>query len=208
MVLNGRSAGRLPKPPDNNTLHTEPRAARLFLLARLSPRPGERCRYPAKTQMNTPYFICETCKVRVESGYRWAISHLHLDPKIVEYGESINANEILECRPFWNLPNDREHSRLRELLPIVRSFIECHEKHGIRFGDDVSFPESYFEFEWLDISPSPALVPRYFVEKLKYQSWQEVQDYVNSIESEPWWWNTSDHPKARQTFERMVANAG
>ena len=27
---------------DNNTLHTEPRAARRFLLARLSPRPGER----------------------------------------------------------------------------------------------------------------------------------------------------------------------
>ena len=33
---------------DNNTLHTEPRAARLFLLARYSPRPGERCRYSAK----------------------------------------------------------------------------------------------------------------------------------------------------------------
>ena len=30
---------------DNNTLHTEPRAARLFLLASLSPRPGERWRY-------------------------------------------------------------------------------------------------------------------------------------------------------------------
>ena len=27
---------------DNNTLHTEPRAARVFLLASLSPRPGER----------------------------------------------------------------------------------------------------------------------------------------------------------------------
>ena len=32
---------------DNNALHTEPRAARLFLLASPSPRPGERCRYPA-----------------------------------------------------------------------------------------------------------------------------------------------------------------
>ena len=31
----------------NNTLHTEPRAARHFLLASLSPRPGERCRYHA-----------------------------------------------------------------------------------------------------------------------------------------------------------------
>ena len=27
-------------------MHTEPRAARLFLLASLSPRPGDRCRYP------------------------------------------------------------------------------------------------------------------------------------------------------------------
>ena len=30
-------------------MHTEPRAARLFLLARLSPRPGDRCRYTADT---------------------------------------------------------------------------------------------------------------------------------------------------------------
>ena len=32
---------------DNNALHTEPRAARGFLLASRSPRPGERCRYTA-----------------------------------------------------------------------------------------------------------------------------------------------------------------
>ena len=39
---------------DNNTLHTEPRAARVFLLASLSPRPGERCRYPTQsdTELN------------------------------------------------------------------------------------------------------------------------------------------------------------
>ena len=29
-------------------MHTEPRAARFFLLASRSPRPGDRCRYPAK----------------------------------------------------------------------------------------------------------------------------------------------------------------
>ena len=33
---------------DNNALHTEPRAARVFLLACLSPRPGERCRYHSR----------------------------------------------------------------------------------------------------------------------------------------------------------------
>ena len=39
---------RVLNPRDNNTLHTEPRAARFFLLASLSPRPGDRCRYPTK----------------------------------------------------------------------------------------------------------------------------------------------------------------
>ena len=34
---------------DNNALHTEPRAARVYLLASRSPRPGERCRYQANT---------------------------------------------------------------------------------------------------------------------------------------------------------------
>ena len=29
-------------------MHTEPRAARLFLLASRSPRPGDRCRYLAQ----------------------------------------------------------------------------------------------------------------------------------------------------------------
>ena len=35
-------------------MHTEPRAARAFLLASQSPRPGDRCRYhaPLKTMMN------------------------------------------------------------------------------------------------------------------------------------------------------------
>ena len=53
-LIGKRASGKLrsgwkddAKTPDNNTLHTEPRAARLFLLASLSPRPGERCRYHA-----------------------------------------------------------------------------------------------------------------------------------------------------------------
>ena len=33
-------------------MHTEPRAARLFLLARPSPRPGNRCRYPAMARFS------------------------------------------------------------------------------------------------------------------------------------------------------------
>ena len=41
----GNDAGPDNLAPDNNALHTEPRAARVFLLASRSPRPGERCRY-------------------------------------------------------------------------------------------------------------------------------------------------------------------
>ena len=40
-----RMTGSDAQTRDNNTMHTEPRVARLFLLARLSPRPGDRCRY-------------------------------------------------------------------------------------------------------------------------------------------------------------------
>ena len=42
---------------DNNTMHTELRVARLFPLARLSPRPGDRCRYPALMFCSTQYRI-------------------------------------------------------------------------------------------------------------------------------------------------------
>ena len=47
------------KSPNNNTLHTEPRAASFFLLACLSPRPGERCRYRA--QRGLPRCWCARC---------------------------------------------------------------------------------------------------------------------------------------------------
>ena len=54
------------KSPNNNTLHTEPRAARLFLLARLSPRPGERCRYPARASVATvPTTLHQSIKLRL-----------------------------------------------------------------------------------------------------------------------------------------------
>ena len=47
----GQPASQLENPlwfwRHNNTMHTEPRAARVFLLASRSPRPGDRCRYPA-----------------------------------------------------------------------------------------------------------------------------------------------------------------
>jgi hypothetical protein len=46
------------KTRDNNALHTEPRAARFFLLASRSPRPGERCRYPIYTMKYLPSLAC------------------------------------------------------------------------------------------------------------------------------------------------------
>ena len=47
-------------PRDNNTMHTEPRAARVFLLACRSPRPGERCRYHAHGE---PMPHCPLCQI-------------------------------------------------------------------------------------------------------------------------------------------------
>ena len=154
--------------------------------------------------MNDLYFVCETCKIRVEAGYRWATSHLGHDAKIAEYGHLVDARDILNYKPFWTLPDGDEYNWLRKLLPIVRTFLECHEPHGIRFGDDVTFPESYFGFEWLDVSPSPDLVPRYFVEQMGFESWRQVCDYIDSNEHTPWWWNTDEHDHAKRTFERLI----
>lgn len=159
--------------------------------------------------MNDPYFICETCKIRVEAGYRWATSHLGSDAGIVEFGRTFNVRDALNYRPFWDLPNGDEYNWLRELLPVVRAFLEHHEFHAIRFGDDVSFPESYFGFEWLDISPSPDLVPRYFVEQLGYNLWQQVCDHVKSLSpsAQPWWWFCPDEQRAAKSmFETLAEN--
>ncbi len=157
--------------------------------------------------MNTPYFICEACKIRIEAGYRWATSHLRSDARIVEFGRLLNVRDALDYQPFWDLPSDNEYNWLRNLLPIVRTFLERHESHGVRFGDDVSFPESYFGIEWLDVSPSPDLVPRYFVEQLGYNSWRQVCDHVESLSlnDQPWWWSYADEQRAaKRLFETLA----
>ena len=45
-------------------MHTEPRAARVFLLARLSPRPGDRCRYTASNRTDLLPMSSETFRNR------------------------------------------------------------------------------------------------------------------------------------------------
>ena len=71
--------------------------------------------------MNDPYFVCETCKVRVEAGYRWATSHLGHDAKIVEYGRSVNAVDVLNYQPLMGrlpwLRNSNGGHPFREGLP-------------------------------------------------------------------------------------------
>lgn len=154
--------------------------------------------------MNEPYFVCETCKVRVEAGYRWATAHLYHDARIIEFGRFFNVHDLLDYEPFWKIPIEAEYNWLRELLPVIHGFLIAHEPHGIRFGDDVTFPESYFGMDWLDISPSADLVPRYFVDQLGFDCWQQVCDFIDLIEHKPWWWNTEDHRIAKSTFEHLI----
>ena len=45
LVSSLRPSQCLTRTRDNNTMHTEPQVAWLFLLASRSPRPGDRCRY-------------------------------------------------------------------------------------------------------------------------------------------------------------------
>ena len=63
-------------------MHTEPRAARLFLLASRSPRPGDRCRYPAKHETKKPV--------------RFKLSHLF-------YLVAISAVVVAFCVNRWTI---------------------------------------------------------------------------------------------------------
>ena len=114
---------RLPQPEliqlrtrDNNTLHTEPRAARLFLLVRFSPRPGERCRYPAK-QVAMPDDN--------ESDFRRALAASPLRG-------ALNLLDRVEDPAAWSLLPDL-FERVRSVTPTdTRSVV--HYREIVRIG--------------------------------------------------------------------------
>ena len=87
---------------DNNTLHTEPRAARLFLLACLSPRPGERCRYHARANLSQTLVVMARMKSNeLNVGSPSWNYHVWLDAKqFLDAGNMLFDNDISIWAPI------------------------------------------------------------------------------------------------------------
>jgi hypothetical protein len=155
------------------------------------------------------YFACRDCKVYVDAGYRWASWWLE-EPRIVKRGTPVSVEAVFSAREYWSPSKTDSADWLRtEVLPSVRRFLEEHRCHRIVFGntaDFLSFDDDGL-LDWMQVGYSPLLLPRYFVEQLGFQTWDQVSNFIARQDSTPWWWMLEwddQHGKARKKFQELV----
>jgi len=162
--------------------------------------------------VNDVFFGCRTCKIYQDAGYRWCYLTLE-DPGIVERGKPLAVNTVLNASDYWQ--GAREEVWLQRLLPQVHTFIKLHEMHDLIYGDAegigiVPMTDNDYGFlDWMsaDADDTSDLLPRYFVEKLGYVSWQQVTMHIARLESKPWWWHDSEvRQKAEEKFISLLAH--
>jgi hypothetical protein len=102
--------------------------------------------------MNTPYFACLSCRIYIESGYRWAYWQLE-HPGVVQHNEGVNVEAVLACTEYWSPPEQERSDWLCErVLPAVRRFLNDHREHGIVYTDqDVIYNEESLYYGWSEI---------------------------------------------------------
>jgi hypothetical protein len=159
--------------------------------------------------MNNLYFACLDCKSYVDAGYRWASWWLE-EPGIVGRGKPVSVDRVLSAREYW-APGNTDSAKwlYSEVLPSVRRFLEEHRCHRIVFGPTGDFlsPDSSGMLDWMQVGFLPLLLPRYFVERLGFQTWDQVATFISRQDSAPWWWmlDWDDlHTKARSKFIELV----
>ena len=155
--------------------------------------------------MNTLYFACRSCRVYIDAGYRHAYWELQ-DTGIVGRSSDVNVSSVLDAHDYWNVDADW----LRELLPAVRRFLEQHADHRVRFGDIEDIPIPSIEdgqFEWLmEAGFVLEELPRYYVERLEFRTWDQVAEHVERSKRGPSWWNDEDERmEAQRLFTSLVA---
>ena len=42
--------------------------------------------------------------------------------------------------------------------------------------------------DWMQVGFLPLLLPRYFVERLGFKTWDEVASFIARQDNVPWWW--------------------
>lgn len=159
--------------------------------------------------MTNLYFACTDCKVYVDAGYRWAAWQLE-EPGIVKRGKPVSVESVVSAKEYWT-PGKTEGAQwlYGEVLPSVRRFLREHRCHRIVFGNTADFFSSEDDalLDWMQVGFLPLLSPRYFVERLGFQTWDQVSNFIARQESTPWWWmlEWDDlHTKARKKFQELV----
>ena len=155
------------------------------------------------------YFACTDCKVYVDAGYRWAVWWLE-EPGIVTRGEPTSVDLLLSATEYWAPPKTESSYWLEaEVLPSVRRFMDGHRYHRIVFGNTADFlsPDPDDILNWMQVGFLPLLLPRYFVERLGFETWDQVAGFMAGQNSPPWWWmlEWDDlHDKARKKFQELI----
>jgi len=159
--------------------------------------------------MTNLYFACTDCKVYIDAGYRWAAWRLE-EPGIVRRGKNVVVDLVLSASEYWS-PGRTEGAQWlhSEVLPSVRRFLEEHRFHHIVFGntgDFLSLDDNGL-LDWMQVGFLPLLLPRYFVERLGFKTWDEVSNFIARQDSMPWWWMLEWdglHEKAREKFQQLI----
>jgi len=161
--------------------------------------------------MKSCYFACMSCQTLVDAGARWATSTLEGNG-VVSRSAPVDAAAVLAARAYWEPGADATSDWLSlDVLPKVRAFLGEHAKHAsLRFGDEgelMGAQDAAF-LDWLDLSEAPIATPRYFAEVLALASWAQVEEHVESLATQPWWWSLDELKElTRARFNRLV-NAG
>ncbi len=78
-------------------------------------------------------------------------------------------------------------------------------------GEDIGIipvtDDDYHFLDWMneDEDATSDLVPRSFIERLGYNSWQQVTEHVAQLEYKPWWWYDSEQTdKAKEKFISLI----
>jgi len=146
--------------------------------------------------------------VYVDAGYRWASWWLE-ETGIVKRGRPVSVELVLGAREYWTpIETDSADWLYSEVLPSVRRFLEEHRCHCLVFGNTSEFLASDADFlDWMQVGFLPLLLPRYFVERLGFKTWDQVASFIARQDSKPWWWmlDWDDlHLKARHKFQELI----
>jgi len=158
--------------------------------------------------MTNLYFACSDCKVYVDAGYRWASWWLE-EPGVVRRGSPVSVDAVLSARNYWSpARTDSADWLYSEVLPSVRRFLEEHKSHNLLFGNTSDFLTGEADLlDWMQVGFLPVLLPRYFVERLGFKTWDQVASFISRQDSTPWWWmlEWDDlHAKAKRKFQELV----